>query len=69
VTSSIAQRDRRAGHDDLDLLAAYPARIDPPTASAWRTELSTLLELDAASADKLHQTLERGGEYAVSSAP
>ena len=49
----------------LDLLAAYPARIDPADRERVATELSTLLELDAASADKLHQTLERGGEYAV----
>ena len=49
----------------LDLLAAYPARIDPADRERVATELSTILELDAASADKLHQTLERGGEYAV----
>ena len=48
-----------------DLLAAYPARIEPADRARVASELTRLLELDVESAAKLTATLQRGGEYAV----
>jgi cell division protein FtsI (penicillin-binding protein 3) len=48
-----------------DLLAAYPARIDPAERTRVASELTRLLELDVESSAKLTETLQRGGEYAV----
>ena len=48
-----------------DLLAAYPARIDPIDRERVASELTRILELDVETATKLQETLQRGGEYAV----
>lgn len=48
-----------------DLLAAYPARIDPDDRELVSAELTRILELDVAASEEVQQTLQRGGEYAV----
>jgi cell division protein FtsI (penicillin-binding protein 3) len=49
----------------LDLLAAYPARIEPADRERVASELTRILELDVETSTKLGETLRRGGEYAV----
>jgi cell division protein FtsI (penicillin-binding protein 3) len=48
-----------------DLLAAYPARIDPDDRERVASELARILELDVETAEEVRETLHRGGEYAV----